>query len=133
MLHSSLMEIFTLVSCFDIVIKFSHPFDEKFRIFLRVQIKHLTLQFSIDKKAQGWAIFNVEVLLELSSTSNWINKKEVTGLHKIVKNNRRKLFCDAFVHMLADLKQSILWENYSGESYKKNLKLHFLKNRARFL
>ena len=127
------MEIFTLVSCFDIVIKFSHPFDEKFWIFC-VQIKHLTLQFSIDKKAQGSAIFNVEILLELSSTSNSINnKKEVTGLHKIVKNNRRKLFCDAFVHMLADLKQSILWENYSGESYKKNLKLHFLKNRARFL
>ena len=98
--------------------------------FLRVQIKHLTLQFSIDKKAQGSAIFNVEILLELSSTSNSINnKKEVTGLHKIVKNNRS----DAFVHMLADLKQSILWENYSGESYKKNLKLHFLKNRARFL
>ena len=96
--------------------------------------KHLTLQFSIDKKAQGSATFNVEILLELSSTSNWINnKKEVIGLHKIVKNNQRKLFCDAFVRMLADLKQSILWENYSVESYKKNLKLHFLKKRPRFL
>ena len=127
------MEIFTLVSCFDIVIKFSHPFDETFWFFLRVQIKHLTLQFSIDKKAQGSVIFNVEILLELS-TSTWINnKKEVIGLHKIVKNSRRKLFCDAFVHMLTDLKQSILWENYSVESYKKNLKLHFLKKRPRFL